>query len=306
MRPPKILIYFDMVSRHGSIRKAASVLRIASSALNRQILNLESEVGVELLERLPKGVRLTAAGELFADYVRRTIADLDAVEAQIESLRGLVRGKVRLAAAESAVGDFLPRAILNFQRSHPGVQFSISVGNPEVIANGLLGDAYDLILTHDTLGQNDITVIGRMRQSFCALVSKDHPLASRKQLFLRECQPYPIALADESLAGRALIERSLSTSSFRLQPALVSNSIEAMKAYVRLSQAICFQYGADSRPGILSGDVIAVPLSDVSLRGAELLLGRRRGRALPTAAAAFAEELSDLFVESAKRETEPA
>lgn len=304
MRPPKILIYFDMVSRHGSIRKAASALRIASSALNRQILNLESEVGVELLERLPKGVRLTAAGELFADYVRRTISDLDAVGAQIESLRGLVRGKVRLAAAESAVGDFLPRAVLKFQVGHPGVQFSISVGNPESIATGLLGDAFDLILTHDTLGHSDITVIGRMRQSFCALVSKDHPLASRKQLFLRDCQPYPIALADESLAGRALIERSLATASFQLQPALVSNSIEAMKAYVRLSQAICFQYGAESAAGVLGSDMVAVPLSDASLRGAELLLGRRRSRALPTAAAAFAEELSGLFAEPAPVEVE--
>ena len=78
----------------GSIRKAADALNVASSALNRQILDLEADLGSRLFERLPRGVRLTAAGEVLLAYSRQAISQLKAVESQIEQLRGLVRGHV--------------------------------------------------------------------------------------------------------------------------------------------------------------------------------------------------------------------
>ncbi|HZV21596.1 MAG TPA: LysR family transcriptional regulator, partial [Hyphomicrobiales bacterium] len=84
MRPPRILTYIDAVARHGSIRKAAEALHMASSALNRRILDLEEDLGCGLFERLPRGVRPTAAGELFIDYVRRAISDLETVTSRIE------------------------------------------------------------------------------------------------------------------------------------------------------------------------------------------------------------------------------
>ena len=63
IRPPRLYLYFDAVVRHGSIRRAAEALRIASSALNRRVLDLEEEIGTILFDRLQGGVRLTAAGE---------------------------------------------------------------------------------------------------------------------------------------------------------------------------------------------------------------------------------------------------
>ena len=111
LRPPRLLTYVDAVARHGSIRKAADALNVASSALNRQILDLELDLGSALFERLPRGVRLTAAGEVFLAYTRQAISELKAVESQVEQLRGLVRGQVGVAAVESVAGELLPSAI---------------------------------------------------------------------------------------------------------------------------------------------------------------------------------------------------
>ena len=111
LRPPRLLTYVDAVTRHGSIRKAADALSVASSALNRQILDLETDLGTALFERLPRGVRLTAAGEVFLAYARQAISELKAVESQVEQLRGLVRGQVGAAAVESVAGELLPSAI---------------------------------------------------------------------------------------------------------------------------------------------------------------------------------------------------
>ncbi len=301
IRPPRIFLYFDTVVRCGSIRKAAEALRIASSAVNRQILLLESEIGCELLERLPRGVRLTAAGETFANYVRQTLADLEAVGSQIELLRGLVRGKVKIATVELAAGEFLPRLIGEFQREHPGVDFSVTVGTPDALATALLNDSADALITHETVLHKDISVVARAPQSFCALLAKDHPLASRKRLQLRECAGYPIALADNSLAGRSLIEQAMATGSFRFQPALTSNSVATMKAYARLCQAICFQFEIGCRGELASGEMVAIPLGDRALQSAELIVATRRERVLPVAAAAFVELARLAFRDMAAR-----
>src|SRR6202021_1049437 len=119
LRPPRLLSYVDAVARHGSIRKAADALNVASSALNRQILDLETDLGAALFERLPRGVRLTAAGEVFLAYARQAISELKAVESQVEQLRGLVRGQVGVAAVESVRGELLPTVITQFQVEHP-------------------------------------------------------------------------------------------------------------------------------------------------------------------------------------------
>src|SRR5882757_8866560 len=131
LRPPRVLSYVVAVARYGSIRKAADALNVASSALNRQILDLEMDLGAPLFERLPRGVRVTSAGEAFLVYARLVISELKAVESRIEQLRGLVRGQVSVAAAESVAGELLPAAITQFQATHPNVRFHVRIGAPE-------------------------------------------------------------------------------------------------------------------------------------------------------------------------------
>ncbi len=294
LQPPSIFSYLDAVAHYGSIRKAADALHIASSALNRRILDLEEDVGSPLFERLPRGVRATAAGELFIAYVRRSLKELRLVEAQIDGLRGLVRGRVRVAVAESVTGRMLPDAIAEYHQRHPGVGFSVTVGGPRELASALARDKVDLILTHEVTDA-DVEVLAEVPQPLCALVAPEHPLAARTSLRLRECVAYPLALPDETLAARGLIDAALARASIRFEPALFSNSIEATKMFARTAGGVCFSFRIGRKPDV-SG-MIAIPLSDPGLGDAALRLATRRGRVLPVAAAAFAEQLASLFEE---------
>src|SRR5258708_20658834 len=92
IRPPRLYLYFDAVVRHGSIRRAAEALRIASSALNRRVLDLEEEIGTILFDRLQGGVRLTAAGETFAAHGPRTLRHLERPPAHIHAPQGPLAG----------------------------------------------------------------------------------------------------------------------------------------------------------------------------------------------------------------------
>jgi DNA-binding transcriptional LysR family regulator len=293
LSPPRIFAYVDAVAHHGSIRKAASALHIVSSALNRRILDLEEELGAQLFERLPRGVRPTAAGELYLAYVRRSIRELEYVGAQIEGLRRLLRGRVRLAVAESVTGHMLPTAIARFQAQHPNVAFHVWIDGPKGIGEALSTDAADLILTHDAVERPQVSVIASVHQPLCALVAPGHPLASRTSIALRDCIAYPIAMPDSTLAARALIDRALARTSFKLEPALVSNSVELTKTFARQNQAVCFQFRIAGRPDPTG--MVAIPLTDPGFAEATLALGARRHRVLPVASAAFASLLEEIF-----------
>jgi len=88
MRHQLPLKYLDTVARVGSIRKAAEQLAITSSALNRRIIAMEKDLGVPLFDRVAKGVRLNAAGELVIHHIRTQLADMDRVKSQIHDLQG--------------------------------------------------------------------------------------------------------------------------------------------------------------------------------------------------------------------------
>jgi len=293
LRPPRVLTYVDAVARHGSIRKAADALNVASSALNRQILDLETDLGAALFERLPRGVRLTAAGEVFLTYARQAISELKAVQSRVEQLRGLVRGQVGIAAVESVAGELLPSAITQFQARHPNVRFNVRIGAPDDLMSALIADQVDLVLTHHPPPKRNVAIVTAVEQALCALMVADHPLASRSELHLRDCLAYPLALGDATLAGRALIEQALARASFDLEPRLISNSVETMRVFARMNRGVCFQFRRPGKALLPSSGMIAVPLIDPALLQAKLILATRRGRVLPIAAARFVELLRD-------------
>src|SRR5256885_9431236 len=121
MKHLRIFHYVDEVARCGSIRKAAEQLNVTSSAVNRHVLDLEEELGTPLFERRPRGVRLTSAGEVFVRYLRQQTGDVDRMTSQIEDLKGMRRGTVRIACSQALALDFLPREIAQFRERHPFV-----------------------------------------------------------------------------------------------------------------------------------------------------------------------------------------
>ncbi|WAH61652.1 LysR family transcriptional regulator (plasmid) [Pseudomonas silvicola] len=89
----RLFIYIDQIARSGSIRKAAERLHFAS-AINRQLIALEEELGTPLFQRLPRKMVLTAAGEALIHHVRQSFKEIEIAQMKIEELKGLRRGEV--------------------------------------------------------------------------------------------------------------------------------------------------------------------------------------------------------------------
>ena len=288
---PRQFVYLDAVARAGSIRKAAEALHVASTALNRKILEIEADVGTPLFERLPRGVRLTAAGEVLLNAVRRSMADLRSATSQIEQLRGLVRGTVRIGCAESVATHLMPSAIASYQETHPGVQFQIVSGVTGALVAALMADDVEFVLVHDPQPSEALRVIDAIAQPLCAMLRPDHPLAQRTSLRLADCQKYPVALGDRSFGSRRLLDDLMARSRITLQVALEASSVQTLKEFTREAGAISFQFEVGTTYEAERGDLVAIPLTDRTLMNSQLVLAARAGRMLPIATLSFLDVL---------------
>lgn len=297
MRHLRLLRYVDEVARTGSIRKAAERLAVTASAVNRRIMDLEEELGAALFERKPRGVRLTAAGEVFVRYVREQAADVERMKSQIEDLRGLKRGTVSIACSQALAYDFLPREIATYRARHPYVTFDVRVADHDQAMALLEAYEVDLVAVYRPSFHASFRPLMTVEQRLVALMPADHPLAAQKTLRLRDCAGHPCALADRSLGGRQLLDAACARTGVALRVVAESNSFEMLRGLVRRDRVLSFQVeiGADlDTDGADSGatpGVVARPLDSRDVPTAALVVGQLRNRNLPVPAAVFVEQL---------------
>ncbi|MCQ4162680.1 LysR family transcriptional regulator [Roseomonas sp. GC11] len=290
----RMLRYLDEVARAGSIRKAAARLNVASSAINRQILALEEEMGTPLFQRLPRKLVLTAAGEVLLDHVRQTLRGFERAQGQLAELRGLRRGEVSIAVMSGLAATLVALALPRFRQEHPRVVLRVSMlSGPEIMAAVLEGAA-DFGLGFDLAAEPRLRSTVLADAALGAVMQPYHPLASRSALRLVDCAGYPLVIADRSMAIRPYLEAAFARASLPLDPVLESNSIEVMRRAAALDQGVTFLTPFDILLERRTRELVYVPLAELAGRGQSLrLVCRTRGSSM---AAARMEEILGRFL----------
>ncbi len=265
-----VLRYLDQVARYGSIRRAADALNIASSAVNRQILRLEQEIGAPLFERRRSGVRLTAAGEVLLAHVRSTQLDFQRARAEIAGLRGVVTGEVRIVSIESLVARFLPAAIRELATRYPQVAFTALNIEPSRIAEELRSGRYDLGVLFVDNQLRGFEVVAQVRTAVGAVMRPDHPLAKHRRLTLTECAAYPVVMLHDRWLLDAVMATEFAESGARLAPRIVSNSIEFMRQIIKDGLGIGFFTPIGFLDEIRRGELVHVALAERGLANSRI------------------------------------
>ena len=293
MRHLRTLRYVDAVARAGSIRKAADDLAITASALNRRIQDFEAEIGMPVFERLARGVRLNAAGELVVRHARAQIADAEGLRSQTAVPSGVRRGRVAIADSQAVAYTVVPDAVGAYVRDLPNVVFEVRVCDHVSAQRALVDFSADLVLVLEPSPQADLHALLVVAQPLHVVMSAHHPLAARETIRLRELAVQPLALLDGSFGGRQILEEALARRSIPLAPMLETNSFELLRAYVRSGRAVTVQFaiGAPERQAAAGIDpgLVSRPLDPRDVAPGRLMLGQLRGRTLPVAAAKFAD-----------------
>lgn len=278
------LRYFLEVVRCGSISEASSRLSVAGSAISRQIAALEDVLGAALFERHARGMVPSAAGELLATHALKSAHDAERVVQEIQSLQGMRRGRVRLAAAEGFAMEFLPRLVSDFHALHPGVQFHLSVHAPAECTRRVLHSDADIGIVMSRSTEKDIKVEHLQPAPLMAAMRQDHPLARFRQISLSQLLAYPIALPETDTTVRQLFDIACSRQRLVIEPVLTSNYIGALFGFLRHRAdgvTICGQISV--RYQVDRGDLACVRLRDkgLDLRNVEVqtLIGRTQSKA---------------------------
>ena len=190
------LRYFQVAAEFKSVRRAAAALNVSPSALSRQIAGLEQNLDVMLFERLPRGLRMTSAGEVLLYHVARSFQEVGRALTQIDALKGLRRGHIKVVAVESAARGVLAAGLTAFWQRHQNVEISVKVvGNIEALRLLEEGEA-DLGLAFCSPRTTGLPILSAATMNLRAIMSPRHPLAERKSLLLQELAGYPLLLSD--------------------------------------------------------------------------------------------------------------
>jgi DNA-binding transcriptional LysR family regulator len=286
------LRYFVAVARAGSFRRAADVLHVAASALNRQVSLLEQDLRASLFERGRgrSGLRLMAAGEILMKYARSAMKELDQARAEIEALKGLRTGTVNFGAAETFSRDFLPNFLAEFHRAYPRISFRVTIGLSPQLVRLLVQDEIDLALAFNPPAHYAIELAAKFPMRAYVMVRKDHPLAKRGSVRLADCAEYPIVMPEVDTSVRGFYEEMFARSKIRPSSIITTNSYEMLRsaASVGLGVAIVNRYVTDH--GTPRG-VAFIPIRDPIVPAQVLACCVHGGRRLSVAAITFLERL---------------
>lgn len=234
------LVYFREVVRTGSVRKAANFLDVAPSALNRQILKLEAEFGARLFDRLPSGMRLTAAGELLLRHVTATLNDFDRVRAEIDDLKGIRSGHVSIVAIDSLLVDFLPRAVDRFRADFPAVRYSLVAVTPTDVPQEIIEARADLGFTFVSRVPPEVRFMVEIPAPIGVVMPAEHPLAACDAIPFEQARAFPFLAQTGPIPRTADIDPDFAAFRAGLEPKLVSNSIQTIKLALTLNMGIAF------------------------------------------------------------------
>lgn len=267
----RMLNYLDEVTRAGSIRKAAVKLNISSTAINRQIIALEQELGEQIFERMPRRLRLTAAGEVLIEHVRETLKGYERLRQHLDELKGMQRGRIAVATTPGLASGPLPRIVNDYIAQHPRIRVALKVLIAEGILNAVLAGDVTLGLGFNLRRNPQLRTLLSFDVPVGAVVCPDHPLTRRRNVQLSEVVGYPMVLAEPRMYLRNAIDLALARLSFTAQPVIETNSIEMMKQVVGVSRSVTFLNPIDCFEDCAAGRLRYIPLAEMQVEELNLV-----------------------------------
>jgi DNA-binding transcriptional LysR family regulator len=286
------LHYIDEIARSGSIRKAAVRLNVASSAINRQILALEEELGVPLFERLPRGLRLTAAGELCIEHVRDVLKSYDRLETRVRSLKTPQAGRVSMVSTVGLAAGPLPEIVARFVERHPRICIQLGIDGATTTINPVLSGEADLGVGFNIPATPGLRTLATFDIPIGVVLPPDHPLAAELgPIDLKKVVQEPLVLAQSGMSLRTMIDLILAPLAVSVDPVVETGAPETLRHLVKRGTGLTFLNPLDVLADCRRGELVFRPLTDPYRRHQPMKLFARARATLDTATSLFVEFL---------------
>lgn len=276
--------YFIEVAQSGSLRKAAEELHVSASAIDRQILLAERELETELFERLPSGLKPTAAGELLLDDLRRWRKEYRRTLERFDELQGMRRGHVSIALIDALSDGLVANTVAQVGTEYPQLSFDLQVVENRRVADLVAASEVDFGLMLDPTEHGGLEIRALVDVPLGAVVPPGHPLTASRDVTFGNLLDYRQLVPAAPLIVHERTRVLYASHQAEGTESVSCNSIRMMRSLILGGAGIGVLSLLDVASDVASGALAFVPLRGRKVRPLSLALCVARRRQLSRAA----------------------
>ncbi|RMG32290.1 MAG: LysR family transcriptional regulator [Gammaproteobacteria bacterium] len=224
------LAAFIAVAQHGSFSQAAEQLHLTQPAVSKRIAQLEDQLDARLFDRIGRRIALTEAGRALLPRARRLLNDAAEIRRALDDISGEVRGRLVMGTSHHIGLHRLPEPLKRFTRAHPEVELDIRFMDSEAACHAVeIGDLELAIVTLPPEPLPRLHTRPIWDDPLYFMVAREHPLATRRQVTLKELLDYPAVLPGTNTYTRGILERAVHEAGLRLRTGMETNYLETLR-----------------------------------------------------------------------------
>ena len=302
MHLKSLKILCDVVYRR-SFSRAAEDNGISQSGVSQVITQLESRLGVKLIDRSKRPFALTSEGEVYYEGCRKIVDRYFALEEEVRSLHGEVAGRVRVAAIYSVGLHHMSRYVQEYMTQYPKANVRLEYLHPHRVYEAVENDQADIGLVSYPKSSRSVKAILWREEPMMLVCSPSHRFANRDRVALNELTGESVVSFDPDLTIRRELDRALAAHNTEVRVVMEFDNIETIKRAVEIETGIAFLPEPTIAREVAAGTLAAVPLaSDELVRQLGIL--HRRGKELGVTVRRFIELLRrDTKIDSASADS---
>lgn len=246
--------YFIAVAKTGSLRKAADQLFISVSAVHRQIVLAEEELGVALFERLPSGLKLTLAGELLYADLRSWQKEFQITQKRLNEIQGIQRGSIDFGMIAALSESFVSAVMQSIVEQYPWINFKVRVLDSDRIADLVINAELDFGLILNPKHQHQLQISAFIEMPLGFVIPKQHALAHKEKIYFSDTLEFNHIIPAEPLVIHDHVTALYKKQDFHPRHTIECNDIHMMISLLRQNLGISIMSYLDAAPYIENGE----------------------------------------------------
>jgi DNA-binding transcriptional LysR family regulator len=221
------------IAETGSFTAAGEKLHVSQSAISRQILLLEEELGETVFHRIGRRIRITPAGEALLQLSHRVFQHLQETVTQISEKQESLRGTLRLVGGMTVCLYVFPTLLSEVRRVHPNLDLKVTVGSTERSIAMLRSGAGDLGLFTLPIDSSDMVSVPVLEEELLVTTYPNHPLAMKRRIAPTDLTKQPFILFETGSITRRLVDEFFTRERIEAEIVMETENVEIIKAMVR-------------------------------------------------------------------------
>jgi DNA-binding transcriptional LysR family regulator len=253
---------FVAVADTANLTRAGEQQHLAVSAVSKRITELEEIAGTALLQRHPRGVSLTPAGQSLLHYARQVLQLVERMRGELSEYAGGLKGVIRLHASTSALVEFLPPELQSFLARYPGIRLQIEERTGGAIVRAVAEGAADIGILGNHTPLRGLTSLPYHSDRLALGVPRTHALARRKSVHFAEALDFDFVGPHAESSLWTLMTQAARSAGKAIEPRIQVSSFECMCLLVEAGLGIALLPERVLAPRADLGRMSVVPLKD--------------------------------------------